>query len=70
MCWVAADSGARLAALAGASGPRVFVVDTSRTLYGGWPDAATLAWLEGHTREITAGIPGAHGRPLRVFVRP
>ena len=42
-----------------------------RDLYGGWPDSATVAWLETATTEITAGIAeGAH-RPLdvRVFVR-
>jgi len=49
---------------------RVFVIDTGRTLYGGWPDSAALAWLERDTREITASLPAdARGGPLRVFVR-
>uniref|UniRef100_A0A832MK63 Glycosyltransferase RgtA/B/C/D-like domain-containing protein n=1 Tax=Eiseniibacteriota bacterium TaxID=2212470 RepID=A0A832MK63_UNCEI len=50
---------------------RAFVVDPSRRLYGGWPDSATLAWLEAHTRELTDSIAAARGRPLgvRVFVR-
>ena len=50
---------------------RVFVVDPSQTFYGGWPDSATLVWLERGTHEITSRLPaGPHGeRPLRVFVR-
>jgi len=57
---------------------RVFVVDPSRELYGGWPDSATVAWLETATTEITdevvtpAGAPAGspRGHPaLRVFVR-
>ena len=50
---------------------RVFVVDPTRTFYGGWPDSVALSWLERETREITAAIPaGRKGeRPLRVFVR-
>lgn len=50
---------------------RVFVVDPTRTFYGGWPDSAMVSWLERETTEITARMPpGPHGeRPLRVFVR-
>lgn len=50
---------------------RVFVVDPTRSFYGGWPDSATVRWLERETTEITTRIPpGPHGeRPLRVFVR-
>ena len=62
---------ARLAAVQ--SDPRlvVFVVDTTRTFHGGWPDEPTLAWLEHDTREITAQLPArSQERPLRVFVRP
>jgi len=49
----------------------VFVVDPTRTFYGGWPDSAMVSWLERETTEITARMPpGPHGeRPLRVFVR-
>jgi 4-amino-4-deoxy-L-arabinose transferase-like glycosyltransferase len=61
----------RLAAVRADTGLRVFVVDTTRSFYGGWPDAATLAWLEGDLREVTAAIPWGPARehPLRVFVR-
>jgi len=50
---------------------RVFIVDPTRSFYGGWPDSATVRWLERETREVTAEMPpGPHGeRPLRVFVR-
>ncbi|HET7225771.1 MAG TPA: glycosyltransferase family 39 protein [Candidatus Eisenbacteria bacterium] len=49
---------------------RVFVVDTTRTLYGGWPDDSTLAWLARDTREITPELQRlAPGSPLRMFVR-
>ena len=50
---------------------RVFIVDPTRSFYGGWPDSATVRWLEHETREVTAEMPpGPHGeRPLRVFVR-
>ena len=50
---------------------RVFIVDPTRDFYGGWPDSATVRWLEHETTEITARMPpGPHGeRPLRVFVR-
>lgn len=49
---------------------RVFVVDTTRTFHGGWPDDATLAWLERDLREITSELPASpEPRPLRVFVR-
>ncbi len=61
---------ARFAAMTRGPEPRVFVVDTSRTQYGGWPDDSTLAWLVAHTQERTAAIPGARRGTLRVFVRP
>jgi hypothetical protein len=50
---------------------RVFVVDPGRGLYGGWPDSATVAWLEAATTEITGEVAARAGRPipLRVFVR-
>jgi 4-amino-4-deoxy-L-arabinose transferase-like glycosyltransferase len=51
---------------------RVFVVEPGRDLYGGWPDSATVAWLEASTTEITAEVAARAGRPelpLRVFVR-
>lgn len=61
----------RHAALATDSMVRAFVVDTTQRFYGGWPDSAALAWLEGNTREITGEISARRGRPLelRVFVR-
>lgn len=62
----------RFAALANDSGPRAFVVDPTQRFYGGWPDSATVRWLEGHTREITSEVPTRDRRPLelRVFVMP
>jgi 4-amino-4-deoxy-L-arabinose transferase-like glycosyltransferase len=62
---------ARAEALARGGGPHVFVVDAGTGLYGGTPDAATLAWLERETREVTAEIAARAGRGLgvRVFVR-
>jgi hypothetical protein len=50
---------------------RAFIVDTTRTFYGGWPDSTMLAWLERETIEITAQLPVPRGGPgpLRVFVR-
>ena len=50
---------------------RAFVVDPDRTAYGGWPDSATVAWLEGGTREITHEIEARARRSIavRVFVR-
>ncbi len=45
---------------------RVFVVDTTRTAYGGYPDDAMLAWL---ARETDEWPVRASGSPLRVFVR-
>ena len=45
---------------------RVFVVDTTRSFHGGWPDDAMLAWLEREMDERPAVRPGG---PLRVFVR-
>lgn len=60
-------SPARRESLAADRTLRAFVVDTRRERYGGWPDEATLAWLEANTREITGDVPGLDG--LRVFVR-
>jgi len=50
---------------------RVFVVDPRREAYGGWPDSATVAWLERSTREVTADIRARTGHPpaMRVFLR-
>jgi 4-amino-4-deoxy-L-arabinose transferase-like glycosyltransferase len=50
---------------------RVFIVDPEAELYGGWPDSATVAWLEGAMREVSDEIGKASARPirLRVFVR-
>lgn len=50
---------------------QAFVVDPTRTAYGGWPDSATLAWLESDTREITQEIEAQARRKIsvRVFVR-
>ena len=50
---------------------RAFIIDPARTAYGGWPDSATVAWLEGGTREITREIEARARRPIavRVFVR-
>ena len=64
-------SAARFAAVRADTGLRVFVVDTTRTFYGGWPDSTTLAWLEHETHEVTGRLRGgpAHAGPLRVFVR-
>lgn len=64
----AADS---LAAVAADTSLHAFVVDTERTLYGGWPDSTALAWLERSTREITGEIKTTAGAPprFRVFVR-
>lgn len=45
---------------------RVFVVDTTRSFHGGYPDEAMLAWLERETDERPVTAPGS---PLRVFVR-
>lgn len=65
-------SEARFTEVAADTGLRVFIVDPDRELYGGWPDQATLAWLEGTMREVTAQVAARSGRPirLRVFVRP
>ena len=51
---------------------RAFVVDPTQRFYGGWPDSATVRWLETHTREITSEVPTRYRRPLelRVFVKP
>ena len=61
----------RHAALATDTTVRAFVVDATQRFYGGWPDSAALAWLEGNTREITDEISARRGRALelRVFVR-
>jgi 4-amino-4-deoxy-L-arabinose transferase-like glycosyltransferase len=50
---------------------RVFIVDPTQQAYGGWPDSATLGWLESSTREVTGAIEREAGRPIavRVFVR-
>lgn len=50
---------------------KAFIIDPGGTAYGGWPDAATVAWLEGGTREITREIESRARRPIqvRVFVR-
>ena len=49
---------------------RVFVVDPGRELYGGWPDSATVAWLEAATTEVTGAVPGpAAHRPARLRAR-
>jgi 4-amino-4-deoxy-L-arabinose transferase-like glycosyltransferase len=47
---------------------RAFVVDTERELYGGWPDSATVSWLEQTKLEITPDPLGALEPRLRVFV--
>jgi 4-amino-4-deoxy-L-arabinose transferase-like glycosyltransferase len=62
---------ARRDRILGDSALRAFVVDPARIAYGGWPDSATVAWLERSTREITPEIAARAGRPLavRVFVR-
>jgi hypothetical protein len=64
-------SAERFAAVRADTALHIFVVDTTQTFYGGWPDAATLAWLEHETREITRSLPPGRTRsgPLRIFVR-
>lgn len=64
-------SAARGSGLAADTALRAFVVDPAGAAYGGGPDAATLAWLERATRELTGEIAAAAGRPIavRVFVR-
>ena len=61
----------RRIAVVGDTALRAFVIDPSGGSYGGWPDTATVAWLERSTREITAEVEARAGRPLalRVFVR-
>ena len=60
----------RLTALQADRRFRVFIVDTTRTFHGGWPDEPTLAWLAHDMYEITSQLPRRPGRrPLRVFVR-
>ncbi len=60
----------RLSALQADRRFTVFIVDTTRTFHGGWPDEPTLAWLARDTHEITSQLPPRSGpRPLRVFVR-
>ncbi len=48
-----------------------FVIDPGRAAYGGWPDSATVAWLEADTREITREIEAQAKRQIavRVFIR-
>lgn len=52
---------------------KAFVVDTSRQLYGGFPDEATYQWLARETRDITAQVGefagGGRLQGFRVFVR-
>ncbi len=64
-------SAERFAAVRADTSLRVFVVDTTRSFYGGWPDSATLGWLERETHELTRALPpgSTHDRPLRVFAR-
>jgi 4-amino-4-deoxy-L-arabinose transferase-like glycosyltransferase len=64
-------TGQRWAAMVADTALRAFVVDPDRTAYGGWPDSATVAWLEDGTREITHEIEARAGRRIavRVFVR-
>ena len=61
----------RFAAVRSDTTLHVFVVDTTRSFYGGWPDSATLVWLEHETRELTPPRPPGRTavRPLRIFVR-
>ncbi|HEY2955732.1 MAG TPA: glycosyltransferase family 39 protein [Candidatus Eisenbacteria bacterium] len=61
----------RLAAIAADTSLRAFIVDPAQRLYGGWPDSATVAWLERDTREVTGAIERDAGRRIevRVFVR-
>jgi 4-amino-4-deoxy-L-arabinose transferase-like glycosyltransferase len=61
----------QLAAIAADPSLRAFVVDPAQRFYGGWPDSATLAWLERDTREITGEVERQTGRRLevRVFTR-
>jgi hypothetical protein len=61
----------RFEALQADTSARVYVVDPSQRFYGGWPDSATLAWLERERHELPAHAWGGRGEPggLRVFVR-
>lgn len=61
----------RAARLASGGGPQWFVLDTSRRFYGGCPDSASVAWLEGTMHEVTDEIVRPDGLPLqvRVFTR-
>jgi len=61
----------RFAALQADTATRVYVVDPSRRFYGGWPDSATVTWLERERRELPASAWGGSGEPggLRVFIR-
>lgn len=72
--WLAGDltPAERAARLIGDPRMRVFVIDPTQRLYGGWPgDSLALRLLEGTTREITAEIEAGAGRTIgaRVFVR-
>jgi 4-amino-4-deoxy-L-arabinose transferase-like glycosyltransferase len=62
----------RFAQLRADTSLRAFVVDPSQRFYGGWPDAATLAWLEREMREVPRSAWGGGQGPeaLRVFLRP
>ena len=61
----------RFAALRADTLVRVYVVDPSQRFYGGWPDSATVAWLERERRELRGSEWGAAEArdALRVFVR-
>ena len=62
----------RFAELRADTALRAFVVDPSQRFYGGWPDSATVAWLEREMREVPRSAWGGRDRPeaLRVFLRP
>ena len=50
---------------------RVFVVDARQERYGGWPDSATVRWLERSTREVTndPALRSGKSAGIRIFVR-
>ena len=62
----------RFAALRADTSLRAFIVDPSRRFYGGWPDSATVGWLEREMREVprSAWRGGPGPEALRVFLRP
>ncbi len=61
----------RFAALRADTVTCVYVVDPSQRFYGGWPDSATVTWLEHERRELPAAAWGGASASgdLRVFVR-